>query len=169
MKRHKPSLLQLFQLLCIFSVTRCSRSHGSAVKIWYRKKYRYRYRKYLVPEKVSVSVSFNILGTVTHCSNQGYFYHLISFLTLKMLKKVVNERQRTPIYITSILHIYSTFAAQKKTHNMSNRGVTLLQLLISLQKYKYFGKCYRNLVDIISRNPCTNHHLKDCTNTVSVP
>ena len=49
-------------------------------QIWYRKKvsepvsdkfgtekrYRYRYRKYLVPEKVSVSVSSNILGTVTH-------------------------------------------------------------------------------------------------------
>ena len=35
-------------------------------KIWYRKKYRYRYRKHLVPEK-KVSVSFNILGTVTHC------------------------------------------------------------------------------------------------------
>ena len=35
-------------------------------KIWYQKKYRYRYRKYLVPEKVSVSVLFDILGTVTH-------------------------------------------------------------------------------------------------------
>ena len=50
-------------------------------KIWYRKKVSeplsdnvgtkkitrpYRYRKYLVPEKVLVSVSFNILGTLTH-------------------------------------------------------------------------------------------------------
>ena len=43
------------------------KSLGTGVgKIWYRKKYQYRYRKYLVPEKVSVLVSFNILGTVTH-------------------------------------------------------------------------------------------------------
>ena len=43
------------------------KSLGTGIgKIWYRKKYRYRYRKHLVPEK-KVSVSFNILGTVTHC------------------------------------------------------------------------------------------------------
>ena len=42
------------------------KSLGTGVgKIWYRKKYRYRYQKYLVLEKVSIS--FNILGTVTHC------------------------------------------------------------------------------------------------------
>ena len=35
-------------------------------KIWYRKKYHYRYRKNSVPEKVSISVLVNILGTVTH-------------------------------------------------------------------------------------------------------
>ena len=41
------------------------KSLGTGIgKSWYRKKYRYRYRKYLVPEKVSVS--FKILGTVTH-------------------------------------------------------------------------------------------------------
>ena len=47
------------------------------VKNWYSKpvslkfgigkKSRNRYRKNLVPKKVPVSVSFNILGTVTHC------------------------------------------------------------------------------------------------------
>ena len=36
-------------------------------KIGSGKKSRNRYGKYLVPEKVAVSVSFNILGTVTHC------------------------------------------------------------------------------------------------------
>ena len=35
-------------------------------KFWYQKKFRNRYRKNLVPKKVLVSVSFNILGTVTH-------------------------------------------------------------------------------------------------------
>ena len=54
---------------------------GGIGKNWYRKKVsepvsekfgtgkksRNRYRKNLVPEKVPVSVSFNILGTVTHC------------------------------------------------------------------------------------------------------
>ena len=45
-------------------------------KIWYRKKSRNRYRKNLVPEKVPVSVSFNILGTVTHWSTPPTFCRL---------------------------------------------------------------------------------------------
>ena len=48
-------------------LSHCTVAKGTGIgKTWYRKKYRYRYRKYLVPEKVSVSL--NILGTVTHCS-----------------------------------------------------------------------------------------------------
>ena len=44
------------------------------VKILYRKKSRNRYRKNLVPKKVPVSVSFEILGTVTHCHIQIQFH-----------------------------------------------------------------------------------------------
>ena len=51
---------------------RCIRFYAVVVNIsgkinvsnW--KKYQYQYRKILVPEKVSVSVLVNILGTVTH-------------------------------------------------------------------------------------------------------
>ena len=48
------------------------KSLGTGIgKIWYRKKSQNQYwhrKKYRYRKKVSISVSFNILGTVTHCT-----------------------------------------------------------------------------------------------------
>ena len=86
------------------------KSLGTGIgKIWYRKKYRYRYRKYLVPEKSLVSVSFNILGTVTHCD----------VLTQSLKSYLIYKRKSLSLIWSNTVHVSVCWLLVLRNHVQS--------------------------------------------------